>query len=518
MSFRSLFVLGAGGAALGVAALGLFWVLRPEPEPIFQDLLGDEIGFSGAVLNLRTYADPDTGDKRIISMTAQPENTGNQDLFVTTQNGVVTALSKKGDTVEATKWFDYNASVKQARKKARNGYLLDQTNEQHGGLRAVAFHPEFAENGKFYTAALVRRPKNVSGLTYVGRRLDKPAAESLVAEWTFDREIGQVDPQSYRELFRVQMPVFDHPIKQIKFNPFAKPGDEDYGLLYVAHGDGSTQSTDAGDGLDPGDALGKVLRINPLQDGINSYTTPGNPFLIYPATLNEIYTLGHRNPHHFAFATSGDRTHIIVADTGRDNIEEIDVLQPGGNYGWGDREGTFVHNRETGPKGMGYGLDYGVSALPDDEWAQNDYIYPAAQYDHSTGLGGILIGSVMAGGYVIQNNSDPALQDQYIFADFGIHTGEVYQVGLAELLAAKTYLEDGEPPSALTQAPLSRLKLTLDEDGDGKPDVQAETLTDLLGVERTDVRFGRGPKGEMFISCKTTGLVYLVTNTVPNSE
>ena len=64
--------------------------------------------------------------------------------------------------------------------------------------------------------------------------------------WTYDNESGQVDPTSYREMFRVGMHVYDHPIKGIVFNPYAKLGDEDYGLLYIGHGDGSLQSAIAG--------------------------------------------------------------------------------------------------------------------------------------------------------------------------------------------------------------------------------------------------------------------------------
>ncbi len=193
-----------------------------------------------------------------------------------------------------------------------------------------------------------------------------------------------------------------------------------------------------------------------------------------------------------------------MAEPGRDNIEEVNVLQAGGSYGWSDREGTFVHN--TG----GGGYINGVSPLPSNEWQLNDYIYPAAQYDHDANVGQGFNGTAIAGGFVIDDGSP--LDGQYIFADFGDNTGAVYQASRDALFAAHTQLADGELPSALTQAPISRLRLTLDVDGNGTVDVAANDLNTLLGRSRNDVRFGRGPNGQMFLSSKQTGLVYSVTN------
>jgi hypothetical protein len=467
-----------------------------------ENLLGDTIGFSGTTLHLKRYVNPE-GENRIISMTTQP---GSSNLFVTVQNGQVSSITDNGDgTGTSSLWFDYNSALSSVGiANPSDGYTLEGSR----GLRAVAFHPEFETNGKFYTSAQVDSPNNPAGFNYLGNSIKgSQDAEGVVSEWTYDNNTQQVT--GYRELFRVVTPRFDHTIKQLKFNPFAQPGDEDYGLLYLAHGDGSTQAGDPG-GLGTDNALGKILRFNPLQSGSDPYTTPGNPFNNTPDTLDEIYTLGHRNPHHLSFARDGSGgTRIIVAEVGRDNIEEVNVLQAGGVYGWSDREGTFVQN----PSG-GFGLGNGVSLLPDNEWSLNDYIYPAAQYDHDAEPGQGYVGSVIGGGFVIDNNSDPALQGEYIFLDFGFDTGHVYQASLEDLLGAHTQLADGELPDALTQATISRLRLTLDSDGDGDIDVTADDINTLLGVGRSDARFGRGVNGEMYISSKSTGLVYLVTNTV----
>ena len=56
-----------------------------------QDLLGDNIAFSGGTLHLRPYVDPGS-ENRIISMTTQPGNSANTDLYVSMQQGSVYAV------------------------------------------------------------------------------------------------------------------------------------------------------------------------------------------------------------------------------------------------------------------------------------------------------------------------------------------------------------------------------------------------------------------------------------------
>ena len=53
--------------------------------------------------------------------------------------------------------------------------------------------------------------------------------------------------------------------------------------------------------------------------------------------------IGFRNPYRFAFdRATGD---LILADVGQNNIEEIDRITLGGNYGWAVKEGDFLFNR-----------------------------------------------------------------------------------------------------------------------------------------------------------------------------
>lgn len=468
--------------------------------------------FSGGTLHLKMYADPGS-DTRLNSIASQPTSTGNDNIFLVTQEGRVHEISDNGSGQGvSTQWFDYNDAINQAVSNT-SGYLLSGAGGQNG-LQGISFHPEFSINGKFYTAAMVNNSNNVSGFNYLGNSSDGASWEGVVAEWTYNSSAGQVDASSYRELFRVKTPENDHPLKLPQFDPYAQPGDENYGLLFIPHGDGDGQTGGVTDGRaqDLENALGKFLRINPLEDNGNPYSVPStNPFVNTPNALDEIWTSGHRNPHTFSFAQDSlGNSQIIVGEISYENIEEINLLQPGGDYGWNDREGTFVSNNST------FGLGEGVDLLPSNEWALNDYIYPAAQYDHGfTGSG-----QAVAGGFVVDIDpvepSDVALQHEYVFADFSLSTGHVYHASFEDILNAKTQLEDGDSPNELTQAVISRLRLTMDNDGDGDIDLSGDVLQDVLtglpGNGRTDVRWGMGPDGQLFLTSKRTGNVYLATN------
>ena len=438
---------------------------------------------------------------------------GDRIFVVEDHSGKIYELDRNGRTATVSEFFDVGAAIPVA-----TGRQLNVDNSFHGGLRSVAFHPEFESNGLFYTSVLEDRPTSPNSSEYVSD-VDSPiAADSAVIEWTADIDTGQVDPASYRTVLRVGLPVFDHPIKQLSFNTLAEPGDEDYGLLYVAHGDGSVLSATAGGGQN-NDALGKILRVNPRPSNGRSYTVPlNNPFVGDPSMLDEVYSLGHRNPHHLAFAEDAQgETMFFVAEVGRDNVEEVNIIIAGANYGWSEREGTFVHLDQ------GEGLVTGIAELPDDE-AENGFTFPAIQFGHQGSVGAGFSGQAIAGGYVVDNGS--ALSGEYFFSDFPI-TGDIYHSRVADIAAAVTTLDPDVPardhPSKLTQATISRVAVALDHDADAGTPAQARANPlDLFndsanydGSGRSDVRFGQGPNGELYVSSKKNGTVYLVANSLP---
>ena len=105
------------------------------------------------------------------------------------------------------------------------------------------------------------------------------------------------------------------------------------GKLYVTMGDaGQEKNAQALDSLS-----GKVLRINP--DG----SIPGdNPFPGSP-----VYTYGHRNPQGLDWhPITGD---LFITEHGPSRDDEINILAPGGNYGWPEELGAIQHPNYVDP-------------------------------------------------------------------------------------------------------------------------------------------------------------------------
>lgn len=369
------------------------------------------------------------------------------------------------------------------------GRPLNIMSRAHGGVRSIAFHPRFRFNGLIYISAMEDRPRNPRNFRYISDN-SRISADSVLVEYKVRG--GRPDPMSYRLLFRVGMPVLDHPIKQIEF--FGN-------FLYIAHGDGSVQSAIAGGGQN-NNALGKILRINPVRNGSRPYTIPkGNMFPNRNVRLpRETFAYGFRNPHHICFTRGGT---LIVADAGRDNYEEVNIVRNGRNYGWSEREGTCVHVKRRS------GLQRGVAPLPADD-ARFNYEYPAAQYFHGHVAGvdtspGTFVGIAIAGGCPVQNRSP--MSGRYWYADFPT-TGNLYFSELSSMLRARTR----GPPGALTQARTKQVRIRFN--GRVYENLRQVVLSDprFSSNTRVDCRFGRGNRGELYWSSKRDGKIYLFTS------
>lgn len=390
-----------------------------------------------------------------------------------------------------TLWFDLAAAL------PAHGRQLDTTENIESGLRSLAFHPDFATNGRFYLSALVKRPADTSGLHYLSDG-SGIGVDSLVMEWTADPTALQVDPNSFREVFRVGLPYYDHPIKQIAFGPDR--------LLYIAHGDGSESTAASGGGVHRHDALGKILRINPLATATGPYSVPGdNPFNGQAGAVAEIYSLGHRNPHHLAFLPDGT---LVVAEPGSANLDEINLVEKGGNHGWSAREGTYVHRTSGGLLGS-------IAPLPDDD-AVNGHVYPAVQFGHPGPRGTNSTGHALGGGYVVNNGS--VLDGRYFYCEFATW-GDVYFATTTELQAT---VRKGAP-GTLTQAIMHRARILFDHDGDpATAAVARASMVEVVkdspaydGSGRADIRFGQGPDGTLYLMSKRNGMIYRIANSQP---
>lgn len=407
-------------------------------------------------------------------------------IYVCTLTKIYKVLPNK----KVSTYIDVQAAIATATDRK-----LSTFNKQHGGVRSIAFHPSFNSNGLLYISCMEDRPKGGGTFKYISDVSNPIAADSVLLEFKESPTTKTPVASSYRNVFRVGMPVFDHTIRQMAFlGP----------LLYIAHGDGSVQSAIAGGGQ-KNDALGKILRINPLQSGSAPYTVPAsNPFVNSAAMKSEVWALGFRNPHHMCFGKDGT---LYSADTGRSNVEEVNLVKGGKNYGWSKREGTFVHT--------GGGLISGVKNLPAND-AQNGFEYPNAQVGHDGPFGAGFIGQAIAGGCPVENGSP--MSGNYYYADFP-ETGNLYFSKISELKGAKT----NGPPGTLTQAKTRQANIWFDHDNNaGTPPLKFNSLGEAMrsegafsGSKRVDVRFGKGPKGELYWSSKISGQVYLFTSSLP---
>lgn len=103
------------------------------------------------------------------------------------------------------------------------------------------------------------------------------------------------------------------------------------GMLYVTTGD--AQDRDASQ--DPDALNGKILRVTP-----EGRPAPGNPF------GNAVYSLGHRNVQGIAWTSDGT---MWASEFGQNRYDELNRIQPGGNYGWPVVEGTGDDERYIDP-------------------------------------------------------------------------------------------------------------------------------------------------------------------------
>jgi len=174
------------------------------------------------------------------------------------------------------------------------------------GFNFFEMHPEFGDNGLFYTVHTEELgPKKPH---FMGpEHKDTNPIESIVLEWTALNPRAPTFEGSVRELLRVRFPRHIHCIQDLVFNPKAMPGDDDYGLLYIGIGEGGSMIAGQAGSLDRLDSiLGTIIRIDPA--GSNSSNgnygiPPDNPWASDSSegSLGELWAIGFRNPHRFAW-------------------------------------------------------------------------------------------------------------------------------------------------------------------------------------------------------------------------
>jgi glucose/arabinose dehydrogenase len=237
------------------------------------------------------------------------------------------------------------------------------------GLLGLAFHPEFADNGRFF----VHYTRSDDGA-------------SVVAEFRVSRDPNR-SRRAGRALLTVDQPFSNHNGGMIAFGP--------EGFLYIALGDGGSSGDPGNRAQDPDVLLGKILRID--VDGRRPYAIPpDNPFTA-GEVRPEIYALGLRNPWRFSFDRKKGR--LFAGDVGQNRMEEIDVIRRGRNYGWRLLEGARCFE-------------------PPEDCARRGFKEPRTEYGHTRGRCSV------TGGYFYRGRDVPALKGTYVFADYC--SGEIF--------------------------------------------------------------------------------------------
>lgn len=270
-------------------------------------------------------------------------------------------------------------------------FSVNVLTDSEEGLLGLAFHPKFAENGRFF-------------LDYVAEVDGKDT--SVIEEWRVPpgADLRTAHPKAERRLLTQVQPYQNHNAGQLAFGPD--------GMLYVGFGDGGFADDPHGNGQSPKTWLGKMLRIDvDRAEGGKAYAVPAdNPFVGKAGWLPEIWALGLRNPWRYSFDPRG---RLVVADVGQNLWEEIDLVERGANLGWNLREGRHDFK-------------------PEETHPIVELVEPVYDYGHDEGQS-------ITGGSVYEGKSVPALDGKYLFADFT--AGRVWALDLPDRAGAAA----GEP-------------------------------------------------------------------------
>ena len=237
------------------------------------------------------------------------------------------------------------------------------------GLLGLTFHPNFAENRKYYLKHQVYENDNIV---------------TIVVEKEAEPDFKSDSGKPSRRLIQMGSSTQNHTGGCIQFGPD--------GYLYIGMGDTGPQRDPLGHGQNMGTRLGKIMRIDvDHRTGDLPYAIPSdNPFLNRQGALPEIWALGFREPWRFSFdPLTGD---LWVGDVGQDKVEEIAIVRKGENHGWNVMEGFEKFSEQ-------YRRDV------------ETYIPPVFAYQRK-------YGNSITGGYVYRGSEQSPYNGMYICGDY----------------------------------------------------------------------------------------------------
>jgi glucose/arabinose dehydrogenase len=338
MKIRSGFVIAATLA--GILALGGAEAAHAGgAPPIAVDRTLVASGFSDALLVTNA------GD-------------GSDRLFVAQKRGRIRIIDAGGATL-GTDFLNLSGT----------GLNLVSTSGNEQGLLGLAFHPDYASNGRFFVSYTQR----VGGA-------------SVVSEFTVSGNPNVANTTEEIIFGPLSQPFSNHNGGHIAFGPD--------GMLYLGLGDGGSANDPGNRAQNTTNLLGKILRLDvdaTPDAGLNYHVPTDNPFFGMAGFRDEIYIVGVRNPWRYSFDPLDGR--LFIGDVGQGSIEEIDIGAAGDNLGWRCYEGNSAFNTS----GCG---------------AMGTYDFPIHVFDHSQGRCSV------TGGYMYRGARSPDMQGYYFFADY----------------------------------------------------------------------------------------------------
>lgn len=319
-----------------------------------------------------------------VDFAAPDDGTGR--LFIVEQTGQISVVTAEGEMLEEP-FLD----VTDLMVEIDDGYT-------ERGLLGLAFHPGYAENGRFFVY------------------YSAPLAEGAPTEWDHTSHLSSfqvsaddenvADPASEQIIMTVDQPQSNHNGGHITFGVD--------GFLYIPLGDGGGgNDTDEGhtEGLgnaqDVTNVLGTILRIDVDNPGEGQpYSVPqDNPFVDREDVPSETWAYGVRNPYDISVDSEGEYS-ILVSDAGQELFEEVSIANAGDNLGWNILEGTHCfdpENTETPPEEC---AETGADGEP--------LVHPVIEYHR--GEDGF--GTVITGAYIYRGGALTDYQGQMFFTEW----------------------------------------------------------------------------------------------------
>jgi len=328
------------------------------------------------------------------------------------------------------------------------------------GLLGLAFHPQYATNGRFFVYYTLASDGSL-----------------VIAEYKVSANRDVAGPDE-TVLLTIPHPTnANHNGGMLAFGPD--------GYLYAGVGDGGSGNDPPNNAQNTDVLLGKILRIDvnpPAGSGVPYLSPTTNPFYGPAPGRDEIFAFGLRNPWRFSFdRVTGAQW---VGDVGQGAREEVDTpIFNGGNYGWRVYEGTQCT-----------GIDSSL-CIP------QNYLFQIFDYAHASGRCSI------TGGYVYRGLQGALPAGTYVYGDYC--TGEIFGW-------------DGNTQSVLLDTPMNISSFGEDEQGELYVVNLGGSVSKIVSV--TPCTYSIAPSAQSFASGGGTGGVNVTTGTgcgwtaVPNAS